>query len=217
MHASWGPHLQPYKPHAQAAHSKALEASKANKMILPKQDRMFAAFNTAFDDVKVVIIGQDPYHHPGQANGYAFSVNKGVDVPPSLENIYKELMTDQGVRHPSHGDLDYWVRQGVLLLNTALTVEAYNPGSHKDFGWHEFTSGVIQVLSDKCKNLVFILWGAHAQKAGANIDTTKHLVIKSAHPSPLSAHRGFFGSKPFSQANNYLKEHGKSPIDWQVI
>ncbi len=184
--------------------------------VYPPPKFIFHAFDlTPFDEVKVVILGQDPYHGAGQANGLCFAVNKGVRFPPSLQNIYKEIETDLG--HPAHfrdGDLEEWAKQGVLLLNATLTVKGSSPGSHQNVGWEQFTDTVIKALSDQKENLVFILWGAYAQKKGAVIDQTKHLVIKSAHPSPFSAYSGFFGSKPFSQCNEYLFSHGELPIEW---
>ncbi len=184
--------------------------------IYPPPKFIFRAFAlTPFDQVKVVILGQDPYHGAGQANGLCFAVNQGVRLPPSLQNIYKEIETDLG--HPpsaGNGDLESWAKEGVLLLNATLTVRGSSPGSHQNIGWERFTDAVIKVLSDQKANLVFILWGAYAQKKGAVIDTSKHLIIKSAHPSPFSAYSGFFGSRPFSQCNEYLFSHGEIPIGW---
>lgn len=184
--------------------------------VYPPPKFIFRAFElTPFDKVKVVILGQDPYHGRGQANGLCFAVNHGVRLPPSVQNIYKEIATDLG--HPAKyqdGDLEEWARQGVLLLNATLTVSEKNPGSHQKKGWEEFTDAVIRTLSQQKDHLVFILWGAYAQKKGAVIDDTKHLVIKSAHPSPFSAFSGFFGSQPFSKCNNYLSLFGDDPIDW---
>lgn len=185
-------------------------------VVYPPPKFIFRAFElTPFDAVKVVIIGQDPYHGKGQANGLCFAVNRGVRLPPSVQNIYKEIQYDLGrpSRYP-HGDLEEWAKQGVLLLNATLTVSEKNPGSHQKKGWEQFTDAVIQVLSEQKQHLVFILWGAYAQKKGAMIDETNHLVIKSPHPSPFSAHTGFFGSKPFSQCNAYLAQHHLTPIDW---
>jgi uracil-DNA glycosylase len=165
--------------------------------------------------VKVVILGQDPYHGKGQANGLCFAVNRGLRLPPSVQNIYKEITTDLA-RPPAYpdGDLEEWAKQGVLLLNTTLTVSEKNPGSHQKRGWEEFTDAVIKKLSDEKDHVVFILWGAYAQKKGTVIDDQKHLVIKSAHPSPFSAYNGFFGSQPFSKCNNYLSLYGEEPIKW---
>lgn len=187
------------------------------KSIYPKPSEFFAAFNTTpLDNVKVVILGQDPYHGPGQAHGLCFSVREGIDFPPSLLNIFKELQTDVGFKIPEHGCLTQWAEQGVLLLNATLSVEAGKAGSHQKRGWEEFTDAAVRYLNEKRENLVFILWGSYAQKKGEFIDTKKHLVIKSPHPSPLSSHRGFFGSKPFSKTNAYLQKHGIKPVDWQI-
>lgn len=186
-----------------------------SKTIYPPASQIFAAFdNTPFDAVKVVIIGQDPYHGPNQANGLCFSVHEGVRFPPSLQNIFKELNSDIGKEIPHSGDLSHWAAQGVLLLNTTLTVEAAKAGSHQKKGWEEFTDAVIAQLSEKKENIVFILWGSYAQKKGAKINRQKHLIIESVHPSPLSVHRGFWGSKPFSKTNAYLQSKGISPIAW---
>ncbi len=187
----------------------------AQKRIFPPGNQIFAAFNaTPFDKVKVVILGQDPYHEPGQAHGLCFSVNEGVPFPPSLQNIFKEIHDDTGAPIPTGGDLTRWARQGVLLLNATLTVENHRAGSHQGKGWEEFTDAVIAHLSEHREHLVFILWGSFAQKKGAKINRMKHLVLTSPHPSPLSAYRGFFGNHHFSQANAYLTEHGQSPIKW---
>ena len=183
--------------------------------IFPPGNKIFAAFDaTPFDKVKVVILGQDPYHGVGQANGLCFSVGPGVDLPPSLINIYKELNADLGVPMRRSGDLCDWARQGVFLLNSTLTVRAHNAGSHQGRGWETFTDEVIMQLATKREHLVFILWGSYAIKKGSFIDRNKHLVINSPHPSPLSAYRGFFGSKPFSKTNEYLKAHGIEPVNW---
>lgn len=195
------------------------EEKQTGKTIYPKSSDIFNAFaKTPFDNVKVVIIGQDPYHGPGQAHGLSFSVQKGVAVPPSLKNIYKELSTDiPGFTIPQSGDLTKWAEQGVLLLNATLTVQAANAGSHQKKGWEKFTDMVIKTVSDKKESVVFILWGAYAQSKAVLIDGDKHLVIKSTHPSPLAvSHGGFFGSKPFSKTNYYLAQHGEKPIDWQI-
>lgn len=187
----------------------------AQKRIYPPGSQIFAAFNaTPFDKVKVVILGQDPYHEPGQAHGLCFSVNEGVAFPPSLQNIFKEIQSDIGTPIPNNGDLTRWATQGVLLLNSTLTVEAHKAGSHQGRGWEEFTDAVIAHLSENCDHLVFILWGSFAIKKGAKINRMKHLVLTSPHPSPLSAYRGFFGNHHFSQTNNYLIQHGKTPITW---
>ncbi|MDR1517544.1 MAG: uracil-DNA glycosylase [Dysgonamonadaceae bacterium] len=185
------------------------------KRIYPPAYQIFNAFDKCpFDGVKVVIVGQDPYHEPGQANGLCFSVNDGVPFPPSLENIFKEIRQDLGADVPKSGNLERWAKQGVLLLNATLTVQAHRAGSHQHKGWEEFTDSAIYRLSNERENLVFILWGAYAQRKGESIDTNRHLVLKSVHPSPLSAHRGFFGNKHFSKANDYLVAHGKKAIDW---
>ena len=183
--------------------------------IFPPGREIFAAFDaTPFDRVKVVILGQDPYHDLGQANGLCFSVRDGIPFPPSLVNIFKEIHDDLGKPMPTSGDLTRWARQGVLLLNSTLTVRAHCAGSHQNRGWEEFTNEVILHLSQHREHLVFILWGAYAIKKGAFIDRTRHLVLTSPHPSPLSAHRGFFGNKHFSKTNEYLIAHGNEPIDW---
>lgn len=183
--------------------------------IFPPGNKIFAAFDaTPFYDVKVVILGQDPYHGVNQANGLCFSVNPGVDCPPSLVNIFKEIKDDVGTDIPSNGDLTRWAEQGVLLLNSTLTVRAHQAASHQGKGWEAFTDKVISLLAEHRENLVFMLWGSYAIKKGAFIDKTKHLVLTSPHPSPLSAYRGFFGNHHFSKANEYLVAHGKSPIKW---
>lgn len=183
--------------------------------IFPPADVIFSAFDKCpFDEVKVVVIGQDPYHNIGQANGLAFSVNDGVRIPPSLVNIYKEIEADLGKSIAKTGNLEHWSEQGVLLLNATLTVRAHTPGSHQGKGWEKFTDAVIDTLSRECSGLVFMLWGNYAQQKGKNIDANEHLVLKSPHPSPLSAHRGFFGSRHFSRANEYLVEKGEKPIEW---
>ncbi len=185
--------------------------------IYPPGSEIFAAFNyTPFDNVRVVILGQDPYHGPGQANGLCFSVKSGIRKPPSLLNIFKELNSDLGYDIPENGNLENWAKQGVLLLNATLTVRASQAGSHQNKGWEEFTNKAIQKLSENKDKLVFILWGKFAQAKEQLIDHTKHHIIKSAHPSPFSAHNGFFGSKPFSKTNQYLQEHEFAPIDWGI-
>ncbi len=187
------------------------------QVIYPPPGQIFHAFDTCpFDQVKVVILGQDPYHGTGQAHGLCFSVNKGVRIPPSLQNIYKELHTDLGLAIPTHGNLEKWTKQGVLLLNAVLTVRAGNAASHAGKGWERFTDAVIKELSDKREGIVFLLWGRYAQQKGAIIDCSKHLVLEAAHPSPFSAHNGFLGCRHFSKANDYLTQHGKSPIDWMI-
>lgn len=191
--------------------------AKSGKTLYPQTQDIFAALNlTPFDQVKVVILGQDPYHGPNQAHGLCFSVKPGVKPPPSLVNIFKEFKEDLGLPVPDHGNLAAWAKQGVLLLNNVLTVEDGKAGSHHLKGWEEFTSKIIELLNEKKENLVFILWGSPAQKKAQKVDATKHCVIKSVHPSPLSSYRGFFGSKPFSQTNSYLKSKGIPPIDWSL-
>ena len=188
----------------------------AGKIIYPPKKDVFNAFNlTKLDNVRVVILGQDPYHGPNQAHGLSFSVLPGVKTPPSLVNMYKELATDiSGFVIPKHGFLESWAEQGVMLLNTVLTVEQAKAHSHAKIGWEQFTNVVIQQLSDHCDGLVFLLWGSHAQKKGLVIDKHKHHVLNAPHPSPLSAYRGFFGCKHFSQTNDLLKQQGKTPINW---
>lgn len=187
----------------------------ATKQIFPPGNQIFAAFNaTPFNDVKVVILGQDPYHDVGQANGLCFSVNDGIPFPPSLRNIFQEIHNDTGAPIPQSGDLSRWAKQGVLLLNATLTVEAHRAASHQRQGWEQFTDQVISHLSQNRENIVFILWGSYAISKRTLIDDSKHLVLTSVHPSPLSAYRGFFGNKHFSKANTYLTSHGKDPIEW---
>lgn len=187
----------------------------ATKQIFPPGRQIFAAFNaTPFNEVKVVILGQDPYHDVGQANGLCFSVNDGIQFPPSLRNIFQEIHNDIGSPIPQSGDLTRWAKQGVLLLNATLTVEAHKAASHQRQGWEQFTDEVISHLSNHRQNLVFILWGSYAISKRSLIDPDKHLILTSVHPSPLSAYRGFFGNKHFSKANNYLVEHGKTSITW---
>ncbi|MBP9771071.1 uracil-DNA glycosylase [Candidatus Gracilibacteria bacterium] len=186
--------------------------------IYPEGKNIFRAFELCpFEDVKVVIIGQDPYHGPKQANGLCFSVNDEMLLPPSLQNIYKEIETDLKVERPTKGNLDNWARQGVLLLNATLTVRANTPGSHQNQGWEEFTNAVIKAISDKKENIVFLLWGKYAQDKGTIINNKKHHVLTAPHPSPFSAHSGFFGCKHFSKTNKYLKSISKEPIDWSAL
>lgn len=185
--------------------------------VYPPKEQLFAAFqHCKVVDLKVVILGQDPYHQYGQANGLSFSVNPGIAIPPSLRNIYTELYNDLGILPKNHGDLSAWAKQGVLLLNTYLSVVDSKPMAHSKYGWEAFTDFVIHQTNLHCKNVVYILWGNFAQKKSIFIDETKHLIIRSAHPSPLSASRGFLGSKPFSTTNKYLLEHQKEPIDWSL-
>lgn len=194
------------------------QEKKAGKVIYPPGPEIFNALNsTPLPRVKAVILGQDPYHGPGQAHGLCFSVRRGVQPPPSLQNIFRELHSDLGIAIPRHGELTHWAEQGVLLLNSVLTVEAGQAGSHQNRGWEIFTDAVIRVLNEQREHLVFLLWGSYAQKKGRIIDTNRHLVLKAAHPSPLSANRGgWFGNHHFSKANHYLELHGKEPIDWSL-
>ncbi|MBQ7409012.1 MAG: uracil-DNA glycosylase [Alphaproteobacteria bacterium] len=188
---------------------------KSGKTIYPKPQNIFNAFNLCpLSDVKVVIIGQDPYHEPGQAHGLCFSVENGIDLPPSLVNIYKEIESDIGHKSRTNGDLSDWARQGVLLLNSTLTVQAHLAASHSGKGWETFTDAVIRAVSENRKNVVYLLWGSFAQKKADCVNAEQNLILKSAHPSPLSAYRGFFGNHHFSKTNEYLIAHGKTPIDW---
>lgn len=224
LHPSWqaviGEELQ--KPYMQALRDFLRQEKAAGKTIYPPSQLIFNAFNhTPFEQVRVVIIGQDPYHGQNnqrlpQAHGLSFSVPSGVDLPPSLQNIYKEIEADLNIKMSKSGDLTPWAEQGVLLLNATLTVEQANAGSHQNKGWEQFTDVVITALNNKRQNLVFVLWGSYAQKKGAFIDEQKHCVLKSVHPSPLSAHRGFFGNHQFSKINQYLEAHGQATINWQL-
>lgn len=194
-----------------------IREKRAGKIIYPEGNKIFNAMNLLpFEEVKVVILGQDPYHGPGQAHGLCFSVMPGVVPPPSLKNIFKEIHADLGITPANHGCLNSWAEQGVLLLNSVLTVEKNRAASHQGKGWESFTDAIINTLNREHSGLVFFLWGSYAQKKGAIIDKKRHLVLRSVHPSPLSAHRGFFGNKHFSKANSYLKEQAKSPIDWEL-
>jgi len=194
-----------------------LTRKKHSAVIYPPGVQIFNALNsTPFDQVRVVILGQDPYHGPGQAHGLCFSVQPGVRIPPSLANIYREIQSDLGITLPHHGCLQSWAGQGVLLLNAVLTVERGQAGSHQGKGWEIFTDAIVQLLNDERDGLVFMLWGSYAMKKGAVIDCRKHQVLKAPHPSPLSAHRGFLGCRHFSSANNYLLQHQQLPIDWSV-
>jgi len=219
LHPSW---LCMFKDEFEQPYVKALKQflvteKQQGKVIFPPGRLIFNAFNsTFFDSVKVVILGQDPYHGPNQAHGLCFSVLPGVPVPPSLLNIFKEIHQDLGVPMPDHGCLQSWAEQGVLLLNAMLTVERNRAGSHQGRGWEQFTDRAIQLLNEQREGLVFLLWGSYAQKKGQFIDRQKHLVLKAPHPSPLSAHRGFFGTRHFSQANDYLAQQGQTPIDWSL-
>lgn len=204
-------------PHMRSLREFLLTEFKNKKTIYPKASEYFNALNlTPFDKVKVVILGQDPYHGPGQAHGLCFSVRPEVAPPPSLENIFKELESDLKIKRPDHGYLKSWAEQGVLLLNATLSVRAGQAGSHQNKGWESFTDKCIHLLAQEREGLVFMLWGSFAQKKGAGIDKKKHLVLEAPHPSPLSAYRGFLGCKHFSKANEYLKKHGQTPIDWTL-
>lgn len=194
-----------------------LNEKQAGKHIFPKGSEYFRALDlTPLPDVKVVILGQDPYHGQGQAHGLCFSVRPGVRIPPSLVNIYKEMQSDLGIKPASHGFLEHWARQGVLLLNSVLTVEEARAASHQGKGWERFTDAVIRAVNEQGNHVVFMLWGAYAQKKAAFVDQRRHLVLKAPHPSPLSAHNGWFGSRHFSKANTYLISNGREPVDWQL-
>lgn len=191
-----------------------LDDKYKNGRVFPPREEIYTAFElTSFENVRVVILGQDPYHGEGQSHGLAFSVNEGIKIPPSLRNMYKELEDDLNIVRTG-GSLKDWAGQGVLLLNTVLTVNAHEANSHRGLGWEQFTDSVIETVSEELENVVFILWGKPAQKKETLIDASKHLIIKSVHPSPLSAYRGFFGSKPFSRTNEYLKENSRAMVDW---
>lgn len=219
LHESW---LNPLQAEFDSAYMAQLRAflvaeRDAGKRIFPPASLWFHALDaTPLDDVKVVILGQDPYHGPGQAHGLSFSVEPGTRVPPSLVNIYKELQADLAIAPAPHGHLEAWARQGVLLLNSVLTVEAHKAASHRGRGWERLTDQVIRLVNTRAEPCVFILWGSYAQKKAAFVDRSRHLVLAAPHPSPLSAHNGFFGSKPFSQANAFLEAHGRGAIDWQL-
>ena len=231
LHASWKRVLLDEfdKPYMRNLRAFLVKERQAGKAIYPKGSEMFAALDlTPIEDVRVVIIGQDPYHGPNQAHGLCFSVQRGVAQPPSLLNIFQEINTDMvdasvpggranGRIEPGHGCLESWARQGVLLLNAVLTVERGRAGSHQGRGWEAFTDRIVEVLNEQCNALVFILWGTYAQKKGAIVDRNRHCVLSGPHPSPLSAHRGFFGCRHFSKANRYLVAHGKPPIDWFAV
>lgn len=205
------------QPYMQQLKAFLAQEKQQKKVIYPHSADWFNAFKfTPLNQVKVVILGQDPYHGPGQAHGLCFSVRPGVKTPPSLINIYKELQADLGCTPVSHGYLTHWAEQGVLLLNSVLTVEQSKAGSHQKKGWEQFTDKVIHLINEQSDGVVFLLWGSYAQKKAAFVDQTKHLVLKSVHPSPLSAHRGFFGNHQFSQANQFLQGRGKPAIDWQL-
>lgn len=194
-----------------------LEQKQEGRRIFPKGAEYFRALDlTPLDEVRVVILGQDPYHGEGQAHGLCFSVQPGVRIPPSLVNIYKEMQEDLGIPPARHGFLEHWAKQGVLLLNSVLTVEMGRAASHQGKGWERFTDAVIRAVNEQEKPVVFILWGSYAQKKASFVDRNRHLVLRSPHPSPLSAHNGFFGTRPFSKANEFLEKHGRKPIDWQL-
>lgn len=219
LHKSWLKYLQNELSSPYMAELKQfLKSQKENgKTIYPKEAEWFIALNaTPLDKVRVVILGQDPYHAPKQAHGLCFSVKHGTRIPPSLVNIYKELQSDLGITPPNHGNLQAWASQGVLLLNSVLTVEASLAASHKKRGWEKFTDAVIKLVNEQNKPIVFILWGAYAQKKASFVNANKHLVLKSVHPSPLSAHNGFFNTKPFSKTNHFLEQQGDTPINWQL-
>jgi len=216
IHPSWQTELQDEfdKPYFEQL-IQFVRNEYASGTCYPPGGLIFNAFNQCpFDQVKVVLIGQDPYHEPGQAHGLCFSVNDGVQFPPSLRNIFQEISTDIGKPVPTSGNLTRWAQQGVLLLNATLTVREHQAGSHQKHGWETFTDDVIKLISDRRENIVFILWGSYAQSKAALIDTSKHYILKSAHPSPLSAYRGFFGNHHFSLTNDYLKKKGLTPIEW---
>lgn len=219
LHESWKTRLVDAfaAPTMQSLRAFLLSEKRAGKQIYPPGPQIFAALDaTPFEDVKVVILGQDPYHGAGQAHGLCFSVLPGTDIPPSLANIYAEIKRDVGISPPDHGCLLPWARSGVLLLNAVLTVEHARAGSHQGKGWEAFTDAVVERLNRERDNLVFLLWGSYAQKKGQIIDTQKHKVLKAPHPSPLSAHRGFVGCGHFSAANHYLQQRGRSPVDWSL-
>jgi uracil-DNA glycosylase len=218
MKTDWNPVLrgefaQPYWRELQ----EFVATERQKGTVYPPTEEVFAALHlTSYAATRVLILGQDPYHGPGQAHGLCFSVRRGVRVPPSLQNIYTELRNDLGIEPPSHGNLEHWAHQGVLLLNATLTVRAGAPGSHQGKGWETFSNQVIRAVNAKPERVVFVLWGANARRAKPLIDTDRHVIIESAHPSPLSASKGFFGSRPFSRINAALVEVGQAPIDWRL-
>jgi len=219
LEPSWKARIGDYlqRPDMQALAAFLREEKEAGKRIYPPGPEIFAAFaHTPFDAVRVVILGQDPYHGPGQAHGLCFSVRPGVRVPPSLENIFKEIQRDLGIARPDHGCLTPWADRGVLLLNSVLTVEEGRAGAHANRGWEGFTDAAIDALNREREGIVFLLWGSYAQRKGQLIDARRHCVLKSVHPSPLSAHRGFLGCGHFSAANRYLESRGQAPIDWSL-
>jgi uracil-DNA glycosylase len=205
------------KPHMVALKAFLRQELSQGRVVYPKGSEYFAALNlTPFEQTKVVILGQDPYHGPNQAHGLCFSVRPGIEPPPSLLNIYRELRNDLGVEPPAHGFLESWARQGVLLLNSVLTVQRARAASHANKGWEQFTDRIVALLNERRDHLVFVLWGSYAQRKGQLVDRSRHLVLATPHPSPLSADRGFFGSRPFSKINAYLAQHGQTPIDWHL-
>ena len=217
MHSSWEEIFNNYPKIDELNNMiKEIDEQRLTKTIYPPREQVFRVFDLPLKDIKVVILGQDPYHNPDQACGLSFSVNDGVPLPKSLINIYKELHDDLGIKPAKTGNLESWFKQGVFLLNAVLTVEKNSPASHSNLGWQDFTDYIIKTISKENDNVVFILWGAYARGKRKLIDQTKHKIIESAHPSPLSAYRGFFGSKVFSETNNYLKEVGKEPIDFNL-
>lgn len=219
LHPSW---LEPLKgefasPYMASLKSFLLAEKEAGRAIFPKGGEWFRALDlTPLDKVRVVILGQDPYHGPGQAHGLCFSVKPGVRTPPSLANIYKEMRDDLGIAPATHGFLEHWAQQGVLLLNSVLTVRMGAAASHQGKGWEQFTDAVIRLVAERPDPVVFMLWGSYAQRKAAFVDGSRHLILKAAHPSPLSAHNGFFGCRHFSKANRFLEEHGQPPIDWAL-
>lgn len=217
--AAWKTFLEPEfeQDYMQALRKFLKQRLDAGAVIYPPAKDRFNAFSyTPFEQVKVVILGQDPYHGPGQAHGLCFSVRPGVTPPPSLKNIFRELESDLGISSPGHGNLESWARQGVFLLNSVLTVEQGKPGAHQGKGWERFTDKAVELLNARCDNIVFMLWGSYALKKGSIVDRSRHLVMEATHPSPLSAHRGFLGCRHFSRANAYLKQHHQAPIDWKL-
>jgi uracil-DNA glycosylase len=219
LHASWKSRLAEEfaQPYMSQLRSFLLERKRKAAVIYPPGRQIFSALDsTPFEQVKVVVLGQDPYHGPGQAHGLCFSVKPGVPTPPSLINIFREIETDLGLAPPPHGYLQHWAGQGVLLLNSVLTVERGQAGAHQGKGWERFTDRIVSLLNNEANDLVFLLWGAYALKKGAVIDRQRHRVLNAPHPSPLSAHRGFFGCRHFSQTNAWLEQHGKTPIDWSL-
>ena len=218
MKTDWNPLLKQEfgKPYWEELQSYVYE-ERTHSKVFPEHEEVFTAFQlTPYRDVKILILGQDPYHGEGQAHGLSFSVQSGVSIPPSLRNMYKELNSDLGIDIPTHGNLEPWALQGVLLLNATLTVRAHQPGSHQGKGWETFTDQVIRKVNEKEEKTVFLLWGAFARRKSVLIDQERHHIIESAHPSPLSAHRGFFGSRPFSEANRVLKDSGRGSVNWAL-